>query len=224
MNQRDPYWGLLRRRGCLLPTWPGLLLLVLLGVAILLEAALLVQPFLAPTVPVPAEILVVEGWVPDYVLAATAAEFKRGHYRRLYVTGGPLETGGFLSQYRNFAEHGAAILAGMGISKGMIEAVPAPSVRRDRTYTSALALKSRLQQQNTSVTGINLVSLGVHSRRSRLLFQEVFGAEPRVGIIAVENRSYDPAHWWRYSNGVRAVVDELAAYIYALVVFPLLEA
>jgi hypothetical protein len=220
-----PYliYGLLQRRECLLPTWRGLFLFLILFVVFCVIAALNVQPFLALTEPVPAEVLVVEGWVSDHVLEQTIAEFERGHYSRLYVTGGPIEKGGMLSEYKTFAELGAAILVKMGVNSSVVEAVPAPSVRRDRTYVSALALKDRLQQQMTGVTGINLVSVGVHARRSHLLFQKVFKNDLRVGIIAIEDRNYVNERWWKYSDGVRAVIDEFFAYIYALIIFPFVE-
>ena len=36
-----------------------------------------------------------------------------------------------------------------------------------------------------------------------------------VGIIAVPNPDYDSKHWWRYSEGVKDVISEGAAYVYA---------
>jgi hypothetical protein len=36
-----------------------------------------------------------------------------------------------------------------------------------------------------------------------------------VGIIAVANPDYNPTQWWRYSDGVREVIGESIAYIYA---------
>jgi len=217
------FYGLLQRRECLLPTWRGLSLFLFLLAGFCVIAALNVQSFLALTDPVPAEVLVVEGWVSDHVLEQTIAEFEHGHYRRLYVTGGPIEKGGLLSEYKTYAELGAAILVKMGVDIKVVEAVPATPVRRDRTFASAVALKNRLQQQPTGVSGINLVSVGVHARRSHLLFQKVFKNELRVGIIAIEDRNYINEEWWKYSDGVRAVIDEFFAYIYALIVFPFVE-
>jgi hypothetical protein len=65
----------------------------------------------------------------------------------------------------------------------------------------------------------NLISVGPHARRSRLLFEKAFGREVRVGIIALESQDYDPQHWWRSSMGVRVVTDELIAYSYARLLF-----
>ena len=53
----------------------------------------------------------------------------------------------------------------------------------------------------------------------RLLFQKALGDGIKVGIIAVPNPDYDPKYWWRYSDGVREVIGESIAYIYARLFF-----
>ena len=42
----------------------------------------------------------------------------------------------------------------------------------------------------------------------------------KVGVIAIENEEYDPKRWWVSSEGVRTVINETIAYVYALVIFP----
>lgn len=223
MKLRTPFFGLLRRRECLVPTWQGLLLFILIGAGSISLFAMNVQSFLALTEPVSTDVLVVEGWAPDFVMEEAVKEFERGHYSRLYVTGGPIEQGSILSEFKTYAELGAAILLKMGVKSSFIEAVPSPLVRRDRTYASALALKNHMQQKAHVYTDINLMSLGVHSRRSRLLFEQAFDGDLRVGIIAVEDRNDYGKDWWKFSNGVRSIANELFAYIYALLVFPFIE-
>jgi hypothetical protein len=49
--------------------------------------------FLSKSHPVAAEILVVEGWLPDYALDQACDEFKRNKYRLLITTGFPHERG-----------------------------------------------------------------------------------------------------------------------------------
>jgi hypothetical protein len=159
MKLRTPFFGLLRRRECLVPTWQGLLLFILIGAGSILLFAMNVQSFLALTERVSADVLVVEGWAPDFVMEEAVKEFELGHYRRLYVTGGPIEHGSSMSAFKTYAELGAATLLKMGVSSSVLEAVPSPLVRRDRTYASALALKSHMQQQAHAYTGINLMSL-----------------------------------------------------------------
>ncbi|MGA2556129.1 MAG: hypothetical protein ABSG04_07630, partial [Verrucomicrobiota bacterium] len=58
-----------------------------------------------------------------------------------------------------------------------------------------------------------------HARRSRLLFQKACGDDTKVGVIALDDVGYDPTHWWRTSEGVREVVGEGIAYLYARIVF-----
>jgi hypothetical protein len=64
------------------------------------------------------------------------------------------------------------------------------------------------------------VFMGAHARRSQLLFQKVSGEDSQVDIMVIENREHDPRRWWKSSIGVRTVMDEFIACIYALVVFP----
>jgi len=48
-----------------------------------------------------------------------------------------------------------------------------------------------------------------------LLFKKAFGRETDVGVIAMDEREYDPVHWWHSSEGVREVLFEGIAYVYA---------
>ena len=175
--------------------------------------------FLTVNEPVDSSALVVEGWLPDYALQEAITEFGRGHYRRIFVTGGPLDNGAPLSEYRTFAELGEATLLRLGLNTNAVQAVPAPKVRLDRTYASAMALKSWLGSHEVADTNFNVISLGPHSRRSRLLFEKALGKGYKVGIIAIENQEYDAKQWWASSAGVRSMLDEIIAYVYARLSF-----
>ena len=215
----SPYWGLLRRRSCWLPTVRGALLLLILFAFLLIFGFRNIQAFLAVNDPAPEGILVVEGWSPDYALETAKLEEQGNPYHLLYVVGGPLEQGAPLSQYPTYADLGAAILLRMGMSQDTVQAVPSGYVYKDRTYAEAVALSIWLRQHGLSPKEINLISLGAHARRSRLLFEKAFGKSTRVGIIAVEDRNYDPGHWWKTSEGVRSVISETIAYGYARLLF-----
>jgi hypothetical protein len=219
MKPHSPFFGLLQRRQCLVPTLRGWLLMLVAAAVLMTVAVRNAQSFLAVTDPVAGEVLVIEGWTSDYAYKQVIAEFGRHHYRKLYVTGGPVELGASLSEYKTFAELGAATLIRMGLNKEAVQAVPSSPVRRDRTYASALALKHWLAQHNALPASLNLMSIGTHSRRSRLLFEKAFGGGVRVGIIAIENADFDANHWWRSSQGVRVVIGEMIAYAYARLLF-----
>jgi uncharacterized SAM-binding protein YcdF (DUF218 family) len=211
--------GMLRRRECWLPTWRGLLALALAGAISGLFIFYRLHPFLAVTDPMPGGVLVVEGWAPDYAFEAAMEEFQHQRYEKLCVTGGPLEAGAVLSQFKTYAERGAAVLVGMGLSTNQVQAVPAEFVRQDRTYVSALYLRKWLQTQGLSAAKVHLITQGPHARRSRLLFEQALGPGYPVGVTAIPARDYDPARWWRYSSGVRAVIGETFAYLYARLFF-----
>jgi uncharacterized SAM-binding protein YcdF (DUF218 family) len=86
---------------------------------------------------------------------------------------------------------------------------------RDRTYGSAVALRNWLSEHHMPVHGINIVTEDVHARRTRLLFRKALGGGVIVGVIAAPNPDYDSRHWWRYSAGLKDVVSESFAYVYA---------
>jgi hypothetical protein len=215
MKQSKPPWGFLRRRECVVPTWRGWLVLLLVGAALIVYIIRGAYSFLAINDPVYNGALVVEGWLPDYALQQAITEFKRDHYSKIFVTGGPVEHGSPLSEYETFAERGAATLLRFGLATNAVQAVPAPKVRVDRTYASAVALKNWLDEHGVTATNFNVVSLGPHSRRSRLLFEKALGNGYRVGVTAVEDEDYDAKRWWQSAEGVRTVIGETIAYCYA---------
>jgi uncharacterized SAM-binding protein YcdF (DUF218 family) len=212
-------WGLLRRRTCLAPTWRGWLLIIVILLLVTVSLGRHLCSFLSLTRPAPGGVLVVEGWLPDDGMRLVVAEFQTNHYDQLVVIGGPLEIGAPLSEYRTFAEMGAAVLARMGLDSNAVHAVPAERVRQDRTYTAALALKNWLRAQGVALRRVNLISSGPHARRSRLMVQYALGDSVDVGVVSIPSSEYDPDHWWRSSAGVRNVLDEAFAYAYARLFF-----
>jgi hypothetical protein len=180
-----------------------------------------IHPFLAVTEPLAGGALIVEGWAPDYALKEAVAEFNRNHYERVYVTGGPVLWGAPLSRYKTYADRGAAVVVRLGLSTNVVQAVPAKMAIQDRTYASAVSLRDWLRQNGASTTKVHLITEGPHARRSRFLFEKALGKNVAVGITAVPVPDYDARHWWRYSAGVRAVIDEGIAYVYARLFFRL---
>jgi len=212
-------WGLLRRRQCLVPALRAWFLLAL-GAAVLgLIALRAVYPFLAVTDSIAGGVLVVEGWSPDRVLNLAVAEYRQNAYTKLYVTGLPVEQGTFLTPFTNYAHVGAATLLKLGLGPDDVQAVPCDKVRRDRTYHTALRLKHFLRNHGATSGRVNLITVGPHARRSRLLFEKAFGKPTQVGIIAAPAADYDAQSWWKCSAGVRTVIGEVIAYAYARLLF-----
>ena len=114
---------------------------------------------------------------------------------------------------------GADVLKRAGIPREAIQMVPSHVNDRERTYSSVVALRDWFREHKTPVSGINVLTERAHARRTRFLYQKAFDQNVTVGIIAVSNPDYNPKQWWRYSDGVREVIGESIAYIYAKVFF-----
>jgi len=212
--------GLIARRQRWGLTGRGWIAASSLLLTIVVLVVLLIYPFLAITAPLPpSEVLVVEGWVDIDALKGGYAEFIKGGYGRILTSGCRVYdewTSGVLVTY---ADWGADRLRKIGVPNELIQPVPCYVEKKDRTYSSALAVKQWMDSRGIHPGRLNVVTEGAHARRSRLLFQDAFGPEVKIGIIAVENKKFDPSHWWRTSEGVREVVGEGIAYLYARFIF-----
>jgi len=178
-----------------------------------------VYPFLAVTRPVSTQCLVVEGWLADQEQDLLVAEINRGQYTSIYLTGGPIRNNDPGSRFRTYPELMKAALISRGFAANRLVAVPSPAVVKDRTYASAQALQERLQAMKVECDSFNLVTEGAHARRSRLLFALAFGSRTRIGVISLKPDEYDPRHWWHTSAGVRDILSEAIAYVYARCIF-----
>ena len=213
-------WGIFAKKERWGLVWQGWLIVSVGSVLFALAVVLAIHPFLAPTNRVNTNILVVEGWVHDYVIDAAANEFSTGSYQYVFATGGPtIGHGGYTSDLDTAASVGAGQLRAAGVPISSIYMVPSHVIGRDRTYHSAVALRRWFDDKKMDVHSLNIVSESTHSRRTWLLFQEAFGKNVRVGIIAIKSPDYDAAHWWYYSEGVREVIAEAIAYVYARMFF-----
>jgi DUF218 domain len=212
-------WSLWTRRECTVPTLRGWILLVVLGAVFVVLVIGKAHSFLTVNDPLPSDILVIEGWIPDYALQGTLTDVTHGRYRKVLVTGGPISAGTYLCGYTNWAELGANTLIRLGADTNIVEALPAGRVSRDRTYASAVALRAWFRLHQIDATPLNILTMADHSRRTRLLFREALGSDYPVGIISIEDRDYDPRRWWKTSEGVRTVIGEMLAYGYARFLF-----
>lgn len=204
---RKERWGL---------SWPGRLLLLIVFVILGIFLVLTIHPFLAVTTRVDSHVLVVEGWLHPYAIRAAAEEFKSGLYQKVYTTGGPsVGIGGYINDYQTSASVAADLLKKAGVPPGSVQMAPSRVIGRERTYSSAVALQHMLRGDGIVVQSINVVTEDCHARRTRLLYQKAFSKGVLVGVIAVRNPDYNPKYWWRYSEGVREVLSEVIAYIYA---------
>jgi hypothetical protein len=209
-------WGILVRKERWALSWRGWSLLTSAGLVAAYFVFLNIHPFLAVTHRVNTNVLVVEGWVQRYAIRGGAEEVKTASYERIFTTGGPIAgNGGYINDYYTSASVGAETLKKFGVPDDLVQMVPSRVIARERTYSSAVALRDWFRDHNLAIHSFNVLTEDCHARRTQLLYQEAFGKKVTIGIIAVSNPDYEPKDWWRYSDGVREVMGETIAYIYA---------
>jgi hypothetical protein len=192
----------------------GRLLVVLFAVLALWASVHGLYPFLCVNDGGAGDILVVEGWISTRRVGAAAEAFRSGHYQGVVVVRNVAE-GNKWESGRYTADWMAADLAKQGVPTNVIHVIFCPVVRKDRTYSCAVAVREWLEQNHVSVESLDVATVAAHTRRSRLIYRKAFGNEVEVGTIAMDDPGYDPAHWWRTSEGIREVPFEALAYLYA---------
>jgi hypothetical protein len=101
-----------------------------------------------------------------------------------------------------------------GIDSSFITAVPANRVKINRTLTSALAFRDWLDKTEIGIKGINIISLGPHSRRTWLTYNKVLRKKYDIGIIAAPNMTFELS---QLKKGIRTL-REAAGLLYYLII------
>ena len=214
-----PYLKLYKKKECRRPTVIGWFVLLIFIVFLFSFLGRNAYSFLAITKPVVSKIIVVEGHIPDYAIDTAKVIILKNKDSLIFTTGVPMIQGSYLCGYKNYAELTAASLISVGIDSSIIIIVSCNPKQKDRTYETALALKHRFQMMNLSEGSFNILTSDTHARRTRLLFQLVFGEKWKIGIISIAAKNYDTKKWWTSSFDVRAVIYEGIAWMYAKFLF-----
>lgn len=207
-----------RRKNCIRLTLLGWVTLLVFLIVIIRLSLSFIYPYLAINKPIKSKTLIIEGWVPTYAIKEAVKLYIDDHYERLIVTGIPIVNYEFIAPYRNTAEATILALRHYGISDTIYIANIPTNIFVDRTYNTALATKL-LFEENEWPNDFNIYSLGVHSRRTKLMFRKAFGSDYNIGIIAPRDRTFLPDVWWKSSKGFRNVSNEFVATVFVSLFF-----
>lgn len=210
--------NLIHQQEIWMPTLQGWLVCLGFAVGVIIFFLTHIYSFLAINLPIKADLLVIEGWMQDSKIEKAIAEFHRGGYQKLMSIGPSFVQGSHLSQYRNFAEVGAATLIALGFDSDKLVVVPTPDVLRNRTDASAIAVHDWLEKSDLNIKSINIYTFDVHSRRSWQIFQQALSPKIDVGVIVLPPPDYNPQKWWVSSAGVKAIISETISYVYACLI------
>ena len=204
---------LIQRRAIWWPTWPVWTCLFALSALPFLLWCFQGEAFLASSRPLPAEVLVVEGWIGNKGLQAAESEFARGGYRYIVATGGLTGARWYRRRWSYATEAEEFLLNGGMPREKVIVAIPRET-EEHRTYESALAVRLALHDRGIRPQAINVFTMGAHARRSRLVFAKVLQPEAEVGVVAWSPPGYFAGPWWRSSDRANNLLKETIGWLF----------
>jgi DUF218 domain len=208
---------LVQRRTIWLPTWLGSFCLALFLAIPLVWWCFCWESFLSLTDRLPAEVLVVEGWIGENGVRAAAAEFRSGGYQYVVATGARPDQGrGWQDPGWSYAQGAANELARAGIPREKIILAPAENSERARTFESAVSVFQMLESLTIKPTSINVFTWGPHARRSRLVYAKVYTNRARIGVISWVPATRPVRAWWQSSEQAKEFLTESAGFLFEL--------
>jgi hypothetical protein len=183
-----------------------------------------IYTFLAVSTPVSQGVLMVEAWIPEGALQAVPAAYRAGKYSKMVVVGFQDASGSrdsatdvAISRLRTMGCDPNSIV-GVTVPLEAFRASFSPRLNLEvsrRTVAGAEAVRNWLRSSGTSVCCLDVLTVGVHSRKSWILARHVLGETYRVGVIAAPEPGFDPAHWLTSRRGLYIVSRNVAGYMFA---------
>ncbi len=206
---------LLRRRNVLFPTLFGFL--VSFGV---LAMAVLAwwfegERFLSATDRLPADVLVVEGWIGPFGVRAAYDEFLSHGYKYVIVTGG-MSDQLWNDKRWSYALEGEKQMVYLGVPRDRLYVAVPVETENQRTFQTAIAVRKVLEDHRLYPKAANIFTLGVHARRSRLVFAKVLGPETATGVVSWLPALYVHENWRSSSEHAVDFLKESVGYLFEL--------
>jgi hypothetical protein len=189
----------------------GLVLVALMGGVI--AFALNICGFLAePTARVDADVLVLEGWAGSAMQVA-AAEFRSGHYTCVVVAEADVEEDPDDRPKHPLAQRAAARLEAYGVPREQLIVCKPVTNDWNKTAKTAQAVSLELRERGIRPKGVNLVTGGLHARRSHLAYKHAFGKGIPVGIITEQSGGEGSSPWWTHRSEIWSVGKNFIGWI-----------
>lgn len=108
-------------------------------------------------------------------------------------------------------------LISMGMDSSRVIATSGNKVRINRTLTSAVAFRDWQQSSEIKITGINILTVGMHARRTWMTYNKILDEKYKIGIISVPDSSH---HLSRENRIMKALRETLGILYYWLILIP----
>jgi hypothetical protein len=205
---------LAQRRTVWCPTLSGWLFIVILLITPIAWWCTYGESYLSLTDRLPAEVLVVEGWIGPDAVRAAATEFRQHGYDYVVVTGGMTISERWEHGGGSYAEGAGQELIRSGIPTDRITVAPSGDTENQRTFESAVAVWRALHGRSIHPRALNVFTWGPHARRSRLIFAKVCRPGTVVGVVSWMPLGYKAVPWWTSSDRARELLTESAGYLF----------
>jgi hypothetical protein len=131
-------------------------------------------------------------------------------YNSVYDIGRLGGSNRIINDYDSESEYTRVYFISSGIDSSEIVAVTGGKFRINKTIKSALAFKSWLETYNGKVSGINIISRGIHAKRTLLTYKCILGKSYEIGVISLAN----PAKKTNEINKFKEILAELINLLY----------
>jgi hypothetical protein len=122
-----------------------------------------------------------------------------------------------INNFNSYAELARNKLLSMGIDSTLIIALPGKKVKINRTLTSAFAFRDWLKTTDIEVKGINIISMGTHTRRTWMTYKRILNEKYRIGIVSIPEHNYNNSRIKRFFKTIR---ETLAIIYYWVILIP----
>jgi hypothetical protein len=122
-----------------------------------------------------------------------------------------------VNNYNSDAELAKNQLYSLGIDSSKIKTVPGKRARINRTLASALAVRNWLKTANIDIRGINIISLGTHTRRTWMTYNKILNEKYEVGIISLPENNYQNS---RLNRVIKTIRETLGIIYYWIILIP----
>jgi hypothetical protein len=122
-----------------------------------------------------------------------------------------------LNNFNSNAELSRYRLISMGIDSSQIKATPGKRVNINRTLTSALSFRDWLKTTKIEIKGINIISLGAHTRRTWMIYNRILHKKYEIGIISLPDYHFNHSRSYRILKTVR---ETLGIIYYWFILIP----
>jgi hypothetical protein len=138
-------------------------------------------------------------------------------YNSVYDIGSLGGNNRIVNNYNSSAEIFRNKLVSAGIDSTKINVITGNRTGINRTLVSAIAVKRWLKSSGYKVKGLNIISLGVHARRTWLTYRRVLGNSYEIGIISLQDL---PTSKSRQSPAISKVKESLSLVYYWIILLP----